>query len=258
MKNGTKYAKLMKDEFKKLLKQESRPTQPEPTDPLDQLLLGILARGATETQAIDAMKKINEATVDRNELRVAAPRELLELWGKQFPAALDKARSINEMLNAVFDREHNLDLKRLRDMKKSDARDYLLSLPGTDPHTVASTMLLSIGGHAIPVDDTMLAYFRQQNLVDPDANVSEVQAFLERNVAAADGYAFYAMMRSHAARGLARTGDAKNAPAKSSKNTAGKTTARKPAAASSTPAGKPASKAPSKPAGKKTKKKERP
>ncbi len=195
MKHGSQYAKQVKRVFNRLVRQHGKPKHDSLADPIEQLLLGVVARGTTETGAAAAMKRLQEGTVDLNELRVASPREMVQLLGENFPNAIEKARDINSILNEIFNRQHELDLDFLRDKTRRDAKDYLQKMPGVDACTVARVMLVSVGGHAIPVDEDMLAYLRRQELVDPDADAAEVQAFLERNIAADDAYAFYTLMR---------------------------------------------------------------
>ena len=125
--------------------------------------------------------------------------ELVELLGGDFPNALEKARDINRILNEIFNRQHELDLAFLRNKTRRDAKDYLQKIPGVDACTLARVMLVSVGGHALPVDENMLAYLRRHELVDSGAEAAEVQAFLERNIAADDAYAFYMLMRRVAA-----------------------------------------------------------
>jgi len=199
MKHGSQYAKQVKRVYNRLVRQHGKPKHDSLADPIEQLLLGVLARGTTETAATAAMKRLEEGTVDLNELRVASPREMVQLLGEDFPNALEKARDINSILNEVFNRQHELDLTFLRDKTRRDAKDYLQKMPGVDTCTVARVMLVSVGGHAMPVDENILTYLRKQELVDAEADAAEVQAFLERNIGADDAYAFYMLMRRLAA-----------------------------------------------------------
>jgi len=199
MKHGTLYAKEVKKVFNRLVRERGRAKKIDLTDPVEQLLLGILSRETTETGATSALKRLRESVVDFNELRVSSPRELMGPLGKDFPQALEKARDINGMLNEIFNRQHDLDLTFLRNKSRREARQYLEKLPGVDRHTVASVMLLSIGGHAVPVDGHMLAFLRRAELVDPEADEKEIEAFLERNVSATDAYTFYVRFRRYAA-----------------------------------------------------------
>lgn len=205
MKHGSQYAKQVKRVFNRLVRQHGKPKHDTLADPIEQLLLGVLARGTTETAAAAAMKSLQEGTVDLNELRVASPREMVQLLGENFPHAIEKARDINSILNEIFNRQHELDLNFLRDKTRREAKDYLQKMPGVDTCTVARVMLVSVGGHAIPVDENILAYLRRQELVDPEADEAEVQAFLERNIAADDAYAFYTLVRRLAASSRPRT-----------------------------------------------------
>ncbi len=80
-------------------------------------------------------------------------------------------------------------------MSRREARSYLESLAGVDPCSAASVVLYSLGGHAVPVDDDMLKYLRKEELIDPRAEIGEVQGFLERHVPAADAQAFTTLLR---------------------------------------------------------------
>jgi endonuclease III len=232
MKRGTFYAKEVRKVFNRLVREHGRPKQSGLTDPVEQLLLGILSRGTTEHAAVGALKRLREAVVDVNELRVSSPRELLGPLGKEFPGALEKARDINRALNEIFNREHNLELAQLRDRNRRDAKQYLEKLPGADSHTVASVMLLSIGGHAVPVDDYMLAFFQAAELVDAKASREEVEAFLERNTAASDAYAFYVLVRRHAAGTQRKRTPPKKKAASAGSRTKKRSSAKKKAAKS--------------------------
>ena len=56
--------------------------------------------------------------------------------------------------------------------------------------------LWSLGGHGIPIDDRLWQALRDADLVHPSADRGEVQAFLERHVAASEAKAFCILMRS--------------------------------------------------------------
>ena len=86
------------------------------------------------------------------------------------------------------------------------------TLKGVDEYAVAYVVLWSFGGHAIPVWNNVLGALREANLVHPTATRAEVQAFLERNVPAADAQAFsmaVGSLGSGKAAGGKRSGSAK-------------------------------------------------
>ncbi|MBN1341380.1 MAG: hypothetical protein JXQ73_01805 [Phycisphaerae bacterium] len=209
MKSGTEYAKRIKKLFTRLKKEYGTPPKRDPTDPVDQLLFGILHRGTTTARAEKGLASLLGAMVDRNELRVSTPSELVELLGPGFQQATEKARALTQALNDVFARYHEIDLEDLKTKGKRDARKILEELDGVDPSTAAGIMLFSLDGHAVPVDENMLAVLREEELVHPDADVAEVQAFLERNVSASNAQAFTVLLRRYSEERAKKSGRSK-------------------------------------------------
>ncbi len=197
MKQGTEYARKIKSLFKRLKKEYDPPKDTEPTDPVNQLLFGILHRGTTANRAAKALHGLNEAMVDRNELRVSSPAELIDIMGPNFPFATEKAKALLAALNDLFAMHDALTLEPLKDKGKRDARKLIEDMNGVDPPTAAGVMLFSLDGHAIPVDEMMEKVLRADDLVHPEADVSEIQAFLERNISAAQAKTFTHLMRQY-------------------------------------------------------------
>jgi endonuclease III len=199
MKHGAEYAKRIRSLYNQLRRQHGKPQPPDHTEPLEQLILGILARGTTETKAQVAFRRLRESLVDYNELRVTPCVELAEMLGRDLPDVVARARDLVDALNAVYDRHNAVDLAFLRDKPVRDAREYLRALTGVDEFTAARVVLHSLGGHAIPVDECMMQVFRKENLIGQDATVVEVQTFLEHHVTASEAADFAALMHRYAA-----------------------------------------------------------
>lgn len=199
MKHGAEFAKRIRSLYNQLRRQYGKPQPPDHTDPLEQLILGILSRGATEAKANAAYRRLHENLVDHNELRVTPCVELAEMLGGDLPEVQARARSLVDALNAIYDRHNAVDLAFLRDKPVRDAREYLRSLPGVDEFTAARVVLYSLGGHAIPVDESMMFVFRKEDLISPEATVPEVQTFLERHIQSSEAAEFAALMHRYAA-----------------------------------------------------------
>lgn len=204
MKHGSEYATKIKRLYRQMLKQFGKPEVPEPTDPIDQLILGILSACTTDQKAAAVYRRLREQTVDLNELRVTPAVELAEMIGTGVPLAREKAQRIVDALNAVRRRQDKLDLSFLHQRTRREAREYLESLEGVDKAAAASVVLFSLGGHAIPVDDQVLYFLRQEELVDPAADLGEVQSFLERTILAEDAAAFSILLSRRAAQKTGR------------------------------------------------------
>ncbi len=261
MKHGGEYARRLKQLHNRLLRQHGKPEVPEPLDPLDQLLVGILAGCTSLARAMATRQRLRNAVVDLNELRVTPVIELEELIADGVPLAASKARDIIAALNEIRRREDRLDLGFLAQRGRREARDYLESISGVSRAAAACTLLFALNGHAIPVDELTLHVLRKDELVDPVSDIAEVQGFLERHVAASDAAVFALLLNRYVcARGarldlqeVLRAAQPAPAtppsppPAEPSPATApaGRPSARKPAAkATTTPPGPNAAKSP--------------
>lgn len=205
MKQGSEYAKRLKRLLGTLLKKYGKPEDVEPTDPTEQLIIGVLAICTTHAKALATYKKLRAQVVDLNELRVTPAMELTEQIGDSVPLARIKAQRIVEALNAVRKRQDSLDLTFLKQRGRREAREYLEALEGVDRGVAASVMLFSLGGHAIPIDGLTLHVLQKEEVIDESADCIEVQGFLERNIAAAQAHAFYEALCRHAATKTVKT-----------------------------------------------------
>ena len=194
MKNATKHA----DEFRSLLKRLMREEKPEPLAPLEALpalVRGAMSYDVPDSKAKDAMKAINREFVDLNELRVATDLEIQELLGQRYPQIEKRVAMITQSLNDIFEREHTLSLDRLKTISKKDARQFLRELPDIHPFVEAYVMLFSFEGHALPLDEEMLAVLREEEIFEEDISLEDAQKFLEHNIKADESYEVYASLR---------------------------------------------------------------
>jgi hypothetical protein len=194
MKNATKHA----DEFRSLFKRLMREEKPEPLAPLEALpalVRGAMSYDVPDSKAEDAMKAINREFVDLNELRVATDLEIQELLGQRYPQIEKRVAMITQSLNDIFEREHTLSLDRLKTISKKDARQFLRELPDIHPFVEAYVMLFSFEGHALPLDEEMLAVLREEEIFEEEISLEDAQKFLEHNIKADESYDVYASLR---------------------------------------------------------------
>ena len=214
MKQGTLYAGRLKKAYAKLRHQMPVPETPEPTDPLHQLAVATFAVASGEKQAARAVDALLTTMAGWNEVRVSRPSEISKAIGNTIPDRIESCQRLMGMLESVYERENELSLKRLKQLGRREARQYLDSLEGVDEYGVASVALWSLGDHGIPIDDALLKELKNAGLVHPDATRSEVQAFLERHISAADAKAFTIMMRDFKASMTSATKKTKTSRAK--------------------------------------------
>jgi endonuclease III len=194
LKNATKHADDLRLLFKRLLKQY-HPEAKEIQDPLKSLVRGAMSFDVPDAKAHEAVRLINKEFVDLNELRVATDLEIQELLGTRYPAIEKRVAMITQSLNNIFEREHTMSLDRLKTISRRDARQFLRELPEIHPFVEAYVMLFAFDGHAIPTDDAILAYLKEQGIVEEAATVEDAQRFLEHHLKAEECSDFYFVVR---------------------------------------------------------------
>ena len=195
MKNATKHAEELRSLFKRLMK-ESKHAPAVKQEPLKALVRGAMSYDVSDAKAEEAMKHIEKEFVDLNELRVATDLEIAELLGVRYPNIEQRVELITRSLNAIFEKEHTLNLDRLATLSKRDARQFLRDLvPEMHPFVEAYVMLYSFEGHAIPADTEIVAYLLEEEIVDEKATLADAQKFLEHHIKAEECHDFYAVFR---------------------------------------------------------------
>jgi endonuclease III len=167
------------------------------TDPITQLILGVLSRDTPESRAGEGLDRLRGMVVDYNELRVIPPIELANVL-HDFPDHRLKCEDISRALNGIFALEHTVSLERVSGLPRKDQLAYLEKIDGLDPYTRARIRLLGLRLHAIPLDEAMWAFARAAGLVEGRCPLLEAQQFLERCVAEDDALEFVALLKKHA------------------------------------------------------------
>ena len=234
MKNGTVYAKRLKRVYAEIKSRTNVPAIGEATNPLRQLVLSVLSQETSLGNARKAFAALLDVMVDVNEVRVSSPREIADIIEPYIPKSRACAARLGVVLNAVYHSENNVRLDALHSIGKREAKHRLEELDGVEPYDVASVMLWSLGGHAIPVNAKLLAALRKDDLVDLNTPVAEVQSFLERHIPPAEARTFCLMMAGFSPRKPARAPKPAPTPRKPTrtssakkKTTGPKTTRRK-------------------------------
>jgi hypothetical protein len=203
MKNATKHADELKSLCKRLIK-EHKPPERKAQEPLWALVRGAMSYDVPDSRVEDAVKVIQREFVDLNELRVATELEVQEMLGQRYPQIEERVKLSTAALNAIFEKEHTLSLDRLKTVSRRDARQFLRELPEMRPFVEAYVMLMSFDGHAFPVDEQMLAFLRDEEILEEQTSMEDAQKFVEHHLKAEDLHPFYVALRSASAAGSGR------------------------------------------------------
>lgn len=120
-------------------------------DPLDELMVTILSQNTNDVNRDRAYDALRERFEDWDAVRAAdrwAVEEVIQ------PAGLwkQKARTIQETLDAIHDEVGELDLSHIDGMEDSEVIDYLTSFRGVGVKTAACVICFSLGRDYMPVD----------------------------------------------------------------------------------------------------------
>ena len=198
MKNSAQYAKSLRDVYKQLRRKYGEVKSCELTDPIEEMLLAILWHQSTQKRAALALKAITNGMVDFNELRVSRPMEIEELTGKFVPEAHQKSLKIVTAMNWLFARYNTLELDQLRQRSKTELKVILTRVDGLDTYSSAAVLVMSFAAHAVPLDDRILDYLREQEAINPELDIHKAQRFLEQQIHADQAREFFVLIRKHA------------------------------------------------------------
>jgi endonuclease III len=215
VKNESTFAKKFTTAWKKI-KSAGKP-DPLPTlDPTMLIIVSFLEWNATRSKALAAQERLMAELIDLNDLRVSHHEELLELIADSHPGADERVARLLEVLHELYLREHGMVIESLAGKSKKIVKTYLDTLPGMPSYVASQVLLLAFGGHAVPVDDHMMALLRAEGCIDEEATVEETTAFLERQIKAADAVESHHILRAWADANATASKPAGDKPAKKS------------------------------------------
>jgi endonuclease III len=226
MKDSKDYSPKVAKLLKTLKRKYGKAEMPTYADPIEAVVDALVSECMTQAAAARTFKRMKTHFVDLNDLRVSRKEEILDVFKDSSEAAEKSAAAITQVLNALFEKQNTVTLEALRHEGKRQAKKVLEEIPGITPFAVSYSFVTALDGHAIPLTASMLDYLRANGLVHPEATEHEIAGFLERQIAAADGYSFYAQLRDETEQDAA-TKKKVDAPAPAAKKAAATKTKKK-------------------------------
>jgi endonuclease-3 len=154
---------------------------PRASDPLDELILTVQSQHTSDLNAERAFGLLR-GRYPRWDDVVRAPVDELADTIRPGGLANTKAARIQAILREIHLREGAYDLSGLAARSDEDIREYLSSLPGVGPKTVAVVMGFAFGRETIPVDTHVHRVATRLGLV-PKTSAERAQRLLEAAVA---------------------------------------------------------------------------
>ncbi len=195
MKNSTKHVDTLKSLHKKLTREHKAISKPT-MEPLPALVRAAMSYDVADARAEEAMKAIEREFVDLNELRVATELEIQELLGSKYPQIEQRVTMITAALNNIFEREHTMNLERLKTISKRDARQFLRELPEIHPFVEAYVMMHVFDAPAMPIDDETLAYLIDEKTLEEETTLEDAQKFIEHHLKGDELFDLFTALRA--------------------------------------------------------------
>ncbi len=141
---------------------------------------------ATTKQADAAYKKLKNAYIDMNDLRMNMPHETIEVIGVSYPQAEDRARRLRAMLRGIYLREHDVKLVSVAEAGKTEAKEYIQSLEGMSHFVSGRVLALCFGVSVFPIDDQTFCALMQEGVLHEETDMDEAASWLGRQVKSKD------------------------------------------------------------------------
>lgn len=191
MKNSKEYSEKLTSYLGALKKAPAAAKMPTFADPLESMVYAMICEYTTEANAARVYKRICSHFVDFNDLRVSRVEEVLDVMDDSGPEAQRAAAMMTKVLNHVYERYDRMSLDALKESGKRQGRKELEELEGVSRFAVDFCFVTALEGHAVPLKENMKVLLKAEGLIHPESTDDEIRGFLERQVSAADGWAFY-------------------------------------------------------------------
>lgn len=181
----------------KLLEQEygSREWQPG-GEPIDVLIGTILSQNTSDVNSKRAFDSLL-ATFGSWEAMAAAPVELIAQAIRFGGLSRIKAVRIKQVLNKIEEQHGSISLDFLKAMILSEAKDYLMHLPGVGPKTASCVLLFALGKPCLPVDTHILRVAKRLGLIDSRVSMEKAHNLLHEQIPPLKVYQFHLHMIEH-------------------------------------------------------------
>lgn len=157
---------------------------------LEQVLYAFCREDATPTQADRAFQQLQERFFDWNEVRVSSAREIAEAF-EGMTKPFDRSERIVSFLQELFETTFSYDLDILQKKGVKIAAKQLERQQAVTDFIVAWVTQRSLGGHAVPVDNTTARCLKRLGLVEAELDkLPDIRASLEHLVPKAKNVEF--------------------------------------------------------------------
>lgn len=178
----------------KVLKKHYKPIVPtEDRSLLENLVYSHCLRNAVYEKADDAFDRLQKSFFDWNEIRVTTVSEMAEVF-RDLPHPMETASNIKSTLQSVFESTYSFDLEILKKQNIGQTVKQLNQYAGVTGFAIAYVTQHSLGGHAIPLDQSSLEVMCIVGAIDQAEREKGVVPGLERAIPKKKGIEFASLL----------------------------------------------------------------
>ncbi len=178
---------LLKKRYKSPLPKSDRPV-------LDTLLHAVCLEDSTDEEAEQALARLISHFHDLNEVRVSSISELAEALDGA-PDHERKALRIRSTLQFVFEKNFAFDFEGLRKKTLDLAIKQLSKMKELSPFVRSYTLQAALGGHLVPIDESMTAAAIWLGLLPVNATPEQASSELKSAIRKNDSVQFCHLLR---------------------------------------------------------------
>jgi endonuclease-3 len=172
-----------------LRKQYNAPAKREPLPVIEELIMAVLADGATTEKADAVFQRLKQDYFDWNEVRVSAVAELQEHLG-DLPNPEQRAVRLKGCLKHIFESTYGFDLEAWQKIPMKEVAVKFEKMPNASDYLVSRVIRDGLGGTAMPLDTAAVRIFTRLGVIDDKHTADELSASLSRRIPRAKSFEF--------------------------------------------------------------------
>jgi endonuclease III len=180
-----------------LRKNYGRPHAHATRPAMEEMLVGILADGASERRGASALSAISRHFVDWNEVRVSSPCEIASAM-PELAGAVDKAALVRTVLQRIYDLSNEMTLDFLKEKSPADAAKFIEDMPGFPEAALARATLLVLGHEAFPPTPRVMKVCRRLALLPDGRDPAALTHLIQGMVPKQGMFEFHWLLSEHA------------------------------------------------------------
>jgi endonuclease III len=165
-------------------------------DPLDELIGTILSQSTTNINSHRAFESLKKRFPDWDAVRRARSATIAAAIQSGGLANV-KSVVIKNLLNEILERRGNLDLSFLKSAPMDEARNFLTSLKGVGPKTVACVLLFSCHRPLFPMDTHIFRILRRLGLLPEKIGDQQAHDLMEPLIPPGKHYSLHVNLITH-------------------------------------------------------------